>query len=110
MDLSPHDFPRLNASNHHDASPEDDSYNCIAWALGDNSTWWDPAPVDTYAWPEGLPRELRLEVYVALFRGFGFVRCDSAALEAGFSKIALYADKDGDFSHVARQLPGTGRW
>jgi len=109
MYLSPNDFPLLNASNHHDQSPEDDTYNCIAWALNDNSTWWDPAPGDTYAWPDGLPRELTLEVYVSLFQRFGFARCDNVDLETGFQKVALYAYDDGDFAHVARQL-NTGRW
>jgi len=39
----------------------------------------------------------------------GFMKCSNWKPEAGFEKIAVYADADGEFSHVARQK-SNGMW
>jgi len=39
----------------------------------------------------------------------GWEVCDSVEVEAGYEKVAIYADIDGEPQHVARQLED-GRW
>ncbi len=86
-------------------------YNCIAWAAGNGEQWWQPTfGVSGFYWPEDLPEDLRVETFCELYRRFGgYEPCSSTALEAGFEKIALYADDVGDVAHVARQL-ANGHW
>jgi hypothetical protein len=39
----------------------------------------------------------------------GFEVCEDGTLEEGLVKVALFADADGEWSHVARQQPD-GNW
>lgn len=79
-----------------------DAYNCIAFALGDESTWWDPNDEDAY-WPEDVPREHSLSTYVRVFELAGYCECDDDALEDGFDKIAIQEDERG-LIHATRQV------
>jgi hypothetical protein len=79
-----------------------DEYNCIAWAAGDDSIWWDPIE-DGYFWPEGAPREYTLAAYVRAFELSGFMVCEGEDPAEGYEKIALYVN-DGGRVHAARQL------
>lgn len=38
------DFPNLLKSGYAITSPETIDYNCLAWAAGDTTCVWDPAP------------------------------------------------------------------
>ncbi|MGQ0637428.1 MAG: DUF7689 domain-containing protein [Planctomycetaceae bacterium] len=100
-------FPNATAENLQITSPSGSEYNCIAWALGDNTTWWSSAP--GYFWPPRVPKPMtNVKNVVELFRREQFTKCDSPHLEDGFEKIALYS-ANGRFIHVARQLTD-GRW
>lgn len=104
-------FPGLRASKHQITSPATHDYNCIAWAANDTMRWWwpDPNPENTAAyWPEGLAREESLEVFLAAFATLGYSPCPEDSLEAGYSKIAIFA-VDSVPTHAARQLPN-GFW
>jgi hypothetical protein len=97
-------------------SDPDPLYNCIAFAVGDESIFWDPvAEGDGYYWPEGAPREYTLDAYVRAFELFGFARCDGDAVEKGYDKIAIYLGADGGI-HAAKQIDEhhwkskLGRW
>lgn len=81
------------------------TYNCIGWALGDDSNNW--GPVLGYKWRGEYT--LAARSLVALFESEGYERCNSSRLERGYEKVALYADADGDWRHAAKQL-ATGRW
>ena len=35
-------FPNLTPANHRVIGPATDTYNCIAWACGDTTRWWQP--------------------------------------------------------------------
>jgi hypothetical protein len=35
-------FPNLAADGYTVASPKTQAYNCVAWAAGDVSRWWEP--------------------------------------------------------------------
>jgi hypothetical protein len=99
-------FPNLLEEGYDVKSKRTASYDCIAWAVHDESVRWDPAP--GYYWPRRLPRNYTDEAVVTVFESLGFERCPAGDLEEGFEKLAIYS-KSGEFLHVARQLPG-GNW
>jgi hypothetical protein len=103
-------FPRLVPSSFQVTSVQDAVYNCIAWAAGVTNAWWWPLPnpADAY-WPAGIARVRTLEVFREVFESLGYSLCPGEALEAGFEKIALFADVGGLPTHAARQL-ANGRW
>jgi hypothetical protein len=96
-----------------DTSDYDPAYNCLAWACDDNTRWWqyDPFGVWPYYWPPDLagPDANTVVGWVKLFKSLGYEVCDSAVLESGFEKIAIYVQRDATVEHVARQLE-TGAW
>lgn len=100
-------YPRLQASNHKITSQRTDRYNCVAWIEREMDRWFEPE----IFWPDGLPipaDSADLDCYIALFRSWGFEDCDSADLEDGYLKIAIFAT-GSEFDHVAKQLP-SGAW
>lgn len=82
-----------------------EDYNCIAWAAGDNASWWSHAT--GYKWP-GAKRSHLIESLVAVFEHEGYQKCDNGELEDGFEKVALYA-KGRLWQHASLQLE-TGKW
>ena len=102
-------FPRLSA----DAvvtSPQDDAYNCIAWAGGDTERVWWPTDFPTYGvhWPIE-PTDNTITGFIEAFRSLGYEPCGDGSLEDGYEKVALYTNRDGNPLHMARQLP-SGAW
>jgi hypothetical protein len=85
------------------------SYNCIAWAAGDNTRRWDPF---VYYWPPGVPKSMAFDALVALFSGLNYTLCPDGSLDEKLQKVALFG-KAGAFgiewTHAALQLPN-GRW
>src|SRR5437868_7281585 len=82
-------LPRLAADTYRETNPATWTYNCIAWAAGRTDAWWWPEA--GRFWPTGAPREETLGSFLAAFAVIGYSPCDSAELEAGFEKVALYA-------------------
>ncbi len=104
-------FPGLRGSGYQLTSPQDDTYNCIAWAAGVATDWWwpdEPNNPDSAYWPPGVPRLETVQAFREAFAALGYVVCDDDQLEAGFEKIALFA-LAGMPKHAARQL-SNGRW
>ena len=101
-------FPGLRSGNYQIKSPADISYNCIAWAVGENHKCWWPTPRARYFWPKGLSRISSIDSFVEAFRSLGFEECDNVVYENGYEKIALFA-KDNRPTHGARQLE-SGLW
>ncbi|MBI4389802.1 MAG: hypothetical protein HY580_06435 [Nitrospinae bacterium] len=105
-------FPNLkkNPANYRITSEATRSYNCIAWASGETHRWWWPDPDDQYYyWPSDLPREQTLSVFIRAYEGLGYALCSNFELEKDYLKVAIFADKDGNPTHAARQL-ANGRW
>jgi hypothetical protein len=100
-------FPNLAGSNYRITSPCTPAYNCVAWAAADNARWWDPG--EFFYWPAGIPREYTLDAFVAAFRTLGYSVCDDGVMEAGYEKIAIYADERDEPRHMARQQR-SGAW
>lgn len=106
-------FPRLRTAGFEVLSPTDPRYNCIAWAAGDDRHWWEPIPpslrLGGYYWPTEVSWPITLDTYVIAFESLGYKRCDDGTLQAGYDKVAIYAQADGSPTHAARQL-ADGRW
>jgi hypothetical protein len=103
-------FPGLQNSPYRITSPADPKYNCIAWAASETSQWWWPEgkPPDVN-WPASAPSEVKLDAFTAAFMTLGYVAATDESLEAGFEKIALFADAAGIPTQAARQL-SSGQW
>lgn len=101
--------PDLEDADYEVTSPSSHDYNCVAWALDDCTRWWWPAPVGGYYWPQHLPVLPGVAAFTAPFRECGYAESETADLEPGVQKIAIYGDARGEPTHVARQLP-SGWW
>ena len=86
-------------------SPQDIRYNCMAWAMKNDSKWWEPS--DAGYWPTD-EQEFSIKVYHDVFESLGFSKCDSGDPEDDVEKIAVYLHAD-EVTHVARQLE-SGKW
>ncbi len=96
-------FPSLAVHGYRVASPKTHVYNCVAWAAGDASRWWEPG----LYWPGAVGDDLA--ALAGLFAALGYAPWAGDELEAGHEKVALYADEHGEWTHAARQLP-VGWW
>jgi hypothetical protein len=104
-------FPKLGTAPYRITSPRTRDYNCIAWAVGEVTSWWWPTtdPDDAAYWPAGIPKEEILDAFLAAFATLGYYPFDSEMHEPGYEKVALFANPEGVPTHAARQLPD-GRW
>jgi hypothetical protein len=59
-------------------------------------------------WPAGMPREVTLAAFRLAFESLGYAVCNSSEVEAGFEKIAVFANS-GTPTHAARTLE-SGTW
>jgi hypothetical protein len=102
-------LPVLRNKSYEVTSPVDRSYNCAAWAGGDDSRWWQPVSLGGYYWPPGLSlQDSTIASYQRAYEHHGFERCTDGSFEDGVEKIAIY-ERDGKFCHASRQLDD-GRW
>lgn len=101
-------FPKLNSTNYEITSPNDPFYNCIAWAAGDETRWWEPDGGKYNHWPNDVPREYSVAAFIAVFSQLGYVVCQNVKLERGFGKVAIFTKSEKP-KHMARQLEN-GSW
>src|SRR6266851_6783815 len=94
-------FPGLTGTRYQVTSPKNDVYNCIAWAAKDTQVWWWPDPGGQLYWPAGVQRAEALSAFREAFESLGYSLCSNDGLEAGFEKIALFADGQGNPKHAA---------
>jgi hypothetical protein len=103
-------FPHLRPETFSVTSVPDRAYNCVAWAAGVTDDWWWPVDKERRSfWPPGVARLETLEAFCAAFATLGYAPCPAEEHEAGFEKVALFADAEGIPTHAARQLVN-GRW
>lgn len=103
------DLPHLDSTNHELTSDCTTSYNCIAWAMGENDAWWWPSE-DSF-WPND-DKGPTLGTFERMLAARGFARCPDGALVAGMEKVVIYTVGEGrslKVTHAARQLDD-GRW
>ena len=99
-------FPNLRNEGFTVIDPPSDRYNCIAYAAGDTSQWWDHTPLRY--WPSWATRSDRIESLKEVFSGLGFEEYEDGAAESGCQKVALYEDQ-GAWEHASVQMPN-GAW
>jgi len=109
MSNLPQCFPLLNDENHQITSPSTPFYNCAAWAAEDSGRWWWPDAFGLCYWPPDASREESLDAFERAYSVLGYEVCEDGALEDDLEKVAIFADRLGNPTHVARQLPN-GRW
>src|ERR1043165_7434691 len=96
-------FPKLKLNPNDPVSPPED-YNCIAYAAGDTTKWWDNVR------PPKMLKEFSIDGLKKAFAPLGYEPCPDGTLEAGFEKVVFYVKPaTGKATHGARQLPD-GRW
>jgi hypothetical protein len=101
-------FPNLSPHNHRVIGPADHRFNCIAWACGETSRWWQPGTL--YFWPvECDEDDHTIQSLIAACIALGFQLCESDELEVGFEKIAIYSTIPDEYTHAARQSE-YGKW
>lgn len=102
-------FPNLASSGYELTSQDTIDYNCAAWAVEDQESWWWPDALDQHYWPPNVPREETLEAFIEAYRTIGYEVCQESFLEKRFQKIAIYVNFKKVPTHVARQLDN-GKW
>lgn len=102
------DCPGLRDRAYKITSPKDPKYNCIAFAVGDTSQWWQDIRVKGYYWPPGAPSADTIQGWTRIFEMHGYTETEDRSLEIEYEKIAIYASADGP-EHVARQK-ASGMW
>lgn len=114
-------FPHLTKDLYEVIDDETDDYNCIAFAAGDNTRWWEPDPYGVYYWP--IPkREYTVPCFVELFESLGYKKCRCSIGWRRIERVALYYDPVGCVAtlhhpeippnsptHAAKQFTN-GRW
>lgn len=102
-------FPDLAAAGYSPKSEKSNAYNCIAYAAGDETRKWEGYRDVGYYWPEGAKEGHTLDALMSAFEQLDYAVCDSDALETEYEKVALYVDKDGFWTHAAKQCED-GQW
>lgn len=100
-------WPNLPDGSFTKTSEPNKYYNCVAFALGDFENWHDSTRFGK--WDDRAPRDGSVKSYIKYFELNGFVLCEASEPEDGFEKVAIFEDAEGNFAHVALQLPD-GRW
>jgi hypothetical protein len=99
------DFPCLIGKDY-DLSDEDFNYNCLAFALGDHSNWWEPPHGRGQYWPPGFPNDITLKTVEKIIRLHGFTKVLGSGELPGADAIAIYAIGN-EWTHFAKFSDGT---
>jgi hypothetical protein len=88
------------------------SYNCIAWAFGDDSRWWWPGDPELAYWPVTGAGSPTLEVFREALEQRGFRESNAAEADSAEGSIALYGETTygvTEITHAAKRL-GNSEW
>jgi len=97
-------FPLLQKKGYKITSPSTIDYNCIAWAMNDNTKWWWPDLYDQYYWPPDISRESDLAAFINIYEKKGYKICKNKNHERGYEKVAIFTGIDNKPTHAARQI------
>lgn len=100
------DFPLL-IGKQYELSDENFTYNCLAYALGDESNWWEPPKQSGQYWPPGYPDDTTLPTVEAIIRCHGFTVQVDIAITPETDAIAIYG-AGNEWTHFAKCV--NGRW
>jgi hypothetical protein len=102
-------FSNLRRSDYSIKSSKSVFYNCIAWAAGDDHTWWWPDASGYTFWPDRVPRIVTLDAFIKAFESLGYTVCNNDRYEKGFEKVAIFVDSNQVPTHASKQLR-SGIW
>lgn len=97
-------FPNLKKCKFRITSPQNDKYNCIAWAANDTSKKWWPDASCIYYWPNIAPRNNSLPAFLAAFQTIGYKHITNSDLELYNDVIAFMADTNNRITHAIRRI------
>ncbi|HLK63307.1 MAG TPA: hypothetical protein VKU19_07700 [Bryobacteraceae bacterium] len=101
------DFPALGQGDYQINSAQDFNYNCLAFALGDSSQWWEPPRGFGGYWPDGFSQDLSITTVISILGLHGFkFELPSSQVPVG-EAIAIYAIGD-EWTHFAKF--SNGQW
>ena len=98
------DFPAL-AGKDYDLSDEDFNYNCLAYALGDSSQWWEPPRGPGQYWPDGFPPDVTVKTVEDIIRLHGFTIELEDSENPDTDAIAIFAI-GAEWTHFAKFSDG----
>ncbi|MEH1765872.1 DUF7689 domain-containing protein [Nostoc sp.] len=68
-------FPNLYHTEYSVTSKQSTSYNCFAWAAGEDERWSSPIdPDNMYYWVEGVTAELTMSAFMQAYKSLGYER------------------------------------
>jgi hypothetical protein len=102
-------FPDLAAAGYDPKSEKSGAYNCIAYAVGDETRKWAAYREVGYYWPDGAKEGHNLDALISAFEQLEYAICPDETLESECEKVALYVDEDGLWTHAAKQCED-GQW
>lgn len=100
--LSVRSFPNSLHEPFEITSPETANYNCLAWAMKDNSKWIECD--EDYFWFDGIPRDNKLSTIISIFEKKGFQQTKNIEYEDNTELVALFTKDNIECSHLARQI------
>jgi hypothetical protein len=98
------DFPALK-SRDYELSEQDFNFNCLAYALGDQTNWWEPPRGSGRYWPAGFPADVTIQTAESIIRTHGFTAELDAAIEPDTDAIAIYG-QGHEWTHFAKFVQG----
>jgi hypothetical protein len=99
------DFPAL-AGTEYDLSDEDFNYNCLAFALGDQSNWWEPPKGLGQYWPPGFSEDVTVPTVELIIKTHGFTVETEIRSTPGTDAIAIFAEGN-EWTHFAKFSNGS---
>ena len=98
------DFPALKGHDY-DTSDEDFNNNCLGFALGDHSQWWEPPNGKGQYWPPGFADDGTVETVEKIIRLHGFIVELVPDAVPNADAVAIYAIA-GEWTHFAKFSDG----
>jgi hypothetical protein len=98
------DFPRL-VGKEYDLSDEDFNYNCLAFALGDHTNWWEPPHGKGQYWPPGFSEDISVNTVEKIIRLHGYTVEVPKGTSPQTEAIAIYAIGN-EWQHFAKFVNG----
>ncbi len=86
-------------------SEKDFNYNCLAFALGDVTNWWEPPRQFGHYWPPGFPDDVTVETAVSIIKSHGYTVDWDPSSRPETDSIAVYA-VGAEWAHFAKFSSG----
>ena len=105
-------FPKLKSGGYSIKSPAEAGYNCMAFAVGNPTRYWQWMEGRTkgYYWPPGVEGDDTVEAWAKVFQIHGYNKCENGEYERNTDKVAIYEDDDHTPTHVAKLDAEAGKW